>query len=140
MVRAPGTKWVELNIVHINQLFKSESAIAGPWAALLLSRFAVMLHCSKTYPTGVPDGSSAQSGRERARWRPLVRLGYFRLGIGSGRLAEILLKKLTTGPNDRELPEPLRARLDKLIIAAGNFGRLARVRLAAKHSRSPEAQ
>lgn len=60
----------------------------------------------------------------------------------SGRLAEILLKKLTKGSDDRELSEPLRARLDKLITAVGNFGRLARVRLAAEVSflfeRDPE--
>jgi hypothetical protein len=52
----------------------------------------------------------------------------------SGRLAEVLLKKLTAGPDDRELPEPLRARLDKLMTAAGNFGRLAHVRVAAEVS------
>jgi len=52
----------------------------------------------------------------------------------SGRLAEVLLKKMTKSPDDSELPEPLRARLDKLISAAGNFGRLARVRLAAEVS------
>jgi hypothetical protein len=60
----------------------------------------------------------------------------------SGRLAEILLKKLTKGSDDRELSQPLRARLDKLITAAGNFGRLAPVRLAAEVSflfeRDPE--
>jgi hypothetical protein len=52
----------------------------------------------------------------------------------AGRLAEVLLKKLTKGPDDREPPEPLRARLDKLIAAGGNFGRLARVRLAKEVS------
>ena len=52
----------------------------------------------------------------------------------SGRLAEILLKKLTTGSNDRELTEPLRARLDKLTTTTGTFGHLARVRLAAEVS------
>ena len=60
----------------------------------------------------------------------------------SGRLAEVLLKKLTMSPGDHELPEPLRARVEKLIAAAGNFGRLARVRLAAEVSflfeRAPE--
>jgi hypothetical protein len=60
----------------------------------------------------------------------------------SGRLAEVLLKKLTKRPDDRELPESLRARLDRLISAAGEFGRLARVRLAAEVSflfdRAPE--
>jgi hypothetical protein len=52
----------------------------------------------------------------------------------SGYLAGVLLKKLTKGSDDRELPEPLCARLDKLISASGNFGRLARVRLAAEVS------
>jgi len=60
----------------------------------------------------------------------------------SGRLAEVLLKKLTKGQDGHELPEPLRARFDKLIDIAGNFGRLARVRLAAEVSllfeRAPE--
>ncbi|MGH8737042.1 MAG: hypothetical protein ACREVC_06770 [Burkholderiales bacterium] len=52
----------------------------------------------------------------------------------SGRLAEILLKKLAKGQGDRELPDPLRARLEELTAATGNFGRLARVRLAAELS------
>lgn len=52
----------------------------------------------------------------------------------SGRLADVLLKRLTKGDSDSELPEPLRARLDTLITAPGKFGRLARVRLAAEVS------
>jgi hypothetical protein len=58
---------------------------------------------------------------------------YFTASINdpSGRLAEVLLKKLTKGSEDRELPVSLRARLDKLITAGEAFGRLARVRLAA---------
>lgn len=60
----------------------------------------------------------------------------------SGRLAEVLLKKLTKGPAGSALPDSLRARLDKLITAAGTFGYLARVRLAAEVSflfeRAPE--
>lgn len=60
----------------------------------------------------------------------------------SGRLAEVLLKKLTKGPDGQELPEPLRARLNKLVSAKGSCGRLARVRLAAQVSflfeRAPE--
>lgn len=60
----------------------------------------------------------------------------------SGRLAEVLLKKLTKGANDCEITEPIRARLDKLLTSAGKFGRLARVRLAADVSflfeRAPE--
>lgn len=47
----------------------------------------------------------------------------------SGRLAEILLKKLTKG---LDVPEAIHARLDKLVTAPGEFGRLARVRLAAE--------
>jgi hypothetical protein len=60
----------------------------------------------------------------------------------SGRLAEVILKKLTKGPDGGGPPEPLRDRLEKLIGAKGNFGRLARVRLAAEVSflfeRAPE--
>lgn len=60
----------------------------------------------------------------------------------AGRLAETLLNKLGKGPDDRELAEPLRRRLDKLIAAPGYFGRLSRVRLAAEVSllfeRAPE--
>ena len=52
----------------------------------------------------------------------------------SGRLADILLRRLTKGPEGHELPEALRARLDKLVSAAGVFGHLARVRLAAEVS------
>jgi len=49
----------------------------------------------------------------------------------SGRLAEVLLKKLTKGSNNGELTKPLRARLNKLVMAKGQFGCLARVRLAS---------
>jgi hypothetical protein len=49
----------------------------------------------------------------------------------AGRLAEILLNKLTKGVND-ELPGEMRARLDKLVNAPGKPGLLARVRLAAE--------
>jgi hypothetical protein len=52
----------------------------------------------------------------------------------SGRLAEVLLKKLTRNPGDPGPPEVLRARLNKLVNATGYFGRLARVRLAAEVS------
>lgn len=52
----------------------------------------------------------------------------------SGRLVEVLLQKLTKGPNGNELPDPLRDRLNKLMATAGNFGRLARIRLAAEVS------
>jgi hypothetical protein len=49
----------------------------------------------------------------------------------SGRLAEILLKKLTKAEGGREMPNDMRARFDKLVRAEGGFGELARVRLAA---------
>lgn len=52
----------------------------------------------------------------------------------SGRLVEVLLQKLTKGPNGDELPDALRERLDRLMATAGNFGRLARLRLAAEVS------
>jgi hypothetical protein len=60
----------------------------------------------------------------------------------SGRLAEVLLKKLTKATGSREMPEDMRARFEKLIHADGRFGELARVRLAATVSflfeRAPE--
>jgi hypothetical protein len=52
----------------------------------------------------------------------------------SGRLAEVLLKRLTKGPDKRELPKSVRTRFDKLMSSAGEIGRLARVRLAANVS------
>lgn len=64
------------------------------------------------------------------------------LNSPSGRLAEVLLKRLTKGPDAPELSEPLRTRLDKLTTARGNVGRLARVRMARAVSflfeRAPE--
>ena len=47
----------------------------------------------------------------------------------AGRLAEVLISKITNG-NGNELPDDLHARLDRLVAAPGNAGRLARVRLA----------
>lgn len=52
----------------------------------------------------------------------------------SGRLAEILVKKLTKGSNGQELSEQVRSRLDILITSKGQFGSLARVRLVAEVS------
>lgn len=49
----------------------------------------------------------------------------------AGRLAEILLKKLPKAEDGAELDDALRARFDRLITAPGQFGTLARVRLAA---------
>jgi hypothetical protein len=56
------------------------------------------------------------------------------LNAPSGRLAEILIKKLTKIDNGREMPDVMRARFDKLIAAPGKFGTLARVRLASEVS------
>ncbi|HUN00653.1 MAG TPA: hypothetical protein PLI96_09260 [Halothiobacillus sp.] len=47
----------------------------------------------------------------------------------SGRLAAVLLKKMKKGS---DVSEPIRLRLDKLVSAPGEFGHLARVRLAAE--------
>jgi hypothetical protein len=53
------------------------------------------------------------------------------LNAPSGRLAEILLKKLTRTDDGGEMSEEMQARFEKLIRAEGQFGDLARVRLAA---------
>ena len=52
----------------------------------------------------------------------------------SGRLAEIMLKKLTKGSGANELPDDMRARFDKLADAPGRAGKLARIQLAAEVS------
>ena len=49
----------------------------------------------------------------------------------AGRLAEILLKKLPKVSGNGQLPIDMRLRLDKLMAAPGNPGKLARIRLAA---------
>jgi hypothetical protein len=51
------------------------------------------------------------------------------LNAPAGRLAEVLLHKITKG-NGSELPDDVRARLDRLIDTPGKPGLLARVRLA----------
>src|SRR4051812_39189695 len=51
----------------------------------------------------------------------------------AGRLAEILIKKLSAGDKG-VLPPELQARFDRLFDASGHFGKLARVRLAAEAS------
>ena len=56
------------------------------------------------------------------------------LNSPAGRLAEILMKKLTKGPKDEEMPEVMRERFDKLLAAKGTAGFLARVRVAAEVS------
>ena len=64
------------------------------------------------------------------------------LNAPSGRLAEILLKKLKKAEGGREMSAEIQARFEKLIRAEGRFGQLARVRLAAEVSflfaRAPE--
>src|SRR5262245_18306487 len=64
------------------------------------------------------------------------------LNSPSGRLAEILLKKLTKAEGDREMTDDMRARFNKLMHAEGRFGELARVRLAKQvaflFERAPE--
>jgi hypothetical protein len=52
------------------------------------------------------------------------------LNSAPGRLAEVLIKKVTKGERS-ELPDDVRTRLDRLIDSPGRPGRLARVRLAA---------
>jgi hypothetical protein len=56
------------------------------------------------------------------------------LNAPAGRLAEVLIKRLTKGDDGREMPDEVRTRFDKLIAAPGKFGTLARVRLAAEVS------
>lgn len=48
----------------------------------------------------------------------------------SGRLTEVLLRKLTKGPSSREMPAALSAHLDEIVNAPGRFGHLARIRMA----------
>lgn len=52
----------------------------------------------------------------------------------AGRLTEILLKRIVKGEDGRELPSDMQARFDELASAQGEFGKLARVRLAAEVS------
>ncbi|MGJ0395381.1 MAG: hypothetical protein ACR65U_04020 [Methylocystis sp.] len=54
------------------------------------------------------------------------------LNAPPGRLAEIMLRKLTKGSGASELPDDMRKRLDKLVDAPGKSGKLARIRLAAE--------
>jgi hypothetical protein len=53
------------------------------------------------------------------------------LNAPAGRLAEVLLKMMTKGESGEEISSAVRERLNKLIDAPGNFGVLARVRLAS---------
>jgi hypothetical protein len=56
------------------------------------------------------------------------------LNSPAGRLAEVLIKRLAKREKDREMPDDMRARFDKLVNTEGGFGELARVRLAAEVS------
>lgn len=54
------------------------------------------------------------------------------LNAPPGRLAEILIKRMGRGEIGEEISDTIRERLDKLAAAPGNFGELARIRLAAE--------
>jgi hypothetical protein len=56
------------------------------------------------------------------------------LNAPAGHLAEVLLKKMKRGKKGQEIPIAMRERFSKLVDAEGQFGRLARVRLAAEVS------
>src|SRR5277367_994328 len=56
------------------------------------------------------------------------------LNAPPGRLVEVLLKRMKRGDNGEEISSAVRQRLDKLFDAPGNFGELARVRLASEVS------
>jgi hypothetical protein len=53
------------------------------------------------------------------------------LNAPAGRLAEVLLKKITKGSKDGALPAEMLRRFDRLVDAPGRPGFLARIRLAA---------
>lgn len=56
------------------------------------------------------------------------------LNAPAGRLAEVLIKRMTKGKGGEEMPDALRQRFDKLAAAPRRFGELARVRFAAEVS------
>lgn len=56
------------------------------------------------------------------------------LNSRAGHLAGVLLKRLSAGHDPKELPPAIEVRINKLMIAEGMFGRLARVRLASELS------
>jgi hypothetical protein len=56
------------------------------------------------------------------------------LNAPSGRLAEILIKRLPTPAGNGEMAPEMQERFDKLASAPGKFGKLARVRFAAEVS------
>jgi hypothetical protein len=51
-----------------------------------------------------------------------------------GRLAEVLIKRITKGEDGKEMPDAIRQRFDTLASALGTFGELARVRFAVEVS------
>jgi hypothetical protein len=56
------------------------------------------------------------------------------LNAPAGRLAEVLIKRMTKGDSGEEMPMALRERFDRLVSAPGRFGELARARFAAEVS------
>jgi hypothetical protein len=56
------------------------------------------------------------------------------LNAPAGRLAEVLIKRMTKGEDGEEMPDAIRQRFDTLASAPGKFGELARVRFAAEVS------
>ena len=56
------------------------------------------------------------------------------LNAPAGRLAEVLIKRMTKGGSGEEMPDAIRQRFDTLASAPGGFGELARVRFAAEVS------
>src|SRR6266498_2942413 len=56
------------------------------------------------------------------------------LNAPPGRLAEVLIKRITRGADGEEMPDAIRQRFDTLASASGRFGELARVRFAAEVS------
>ncbi len=49
----------------------------------------------------------------------------------AGRLAEVLIKKMSKSENGQELSDEMHQRFDRLVCASGSFGKLARVCLAS---------
>src|SRR5436309_1683081 len=56
------------------------------------------------------------------------------LGSPAGQLAEILVRKVGQVAREKEFPNEVRLRLDRLMSATGRYGVLARVRLACEVS------
>jgi hypothetical protein len=56
------------------------------------------------------------------------------LNAPAGRLAEVLIKKLTKGEDGNEMPHDMVRRFNTLVSARGTLGKLARVRFAAEVS------